>query len=94
MHRGCRYFRLPATRPEFWANKLEGNAQRDNRNIAALNSAGWRVLVIWECTVRDMDNKLLLENMESFIKAQHAPAMFAEVDSLEKKMNSDEGTSQ
>ena len=49
----CRLARLPKSRLEFWRPKLEGNRQRDRRNLSALRRAGWRVLVIWECQLRD-----------------------------------------
>lgn len=52
-HEGCRYAKLPSTRPEFWKAKLEGNAERDSRAIDALLDQEWRVLVVWECAVRD-----------------------------------------
>jgi DNA mismatch endonuclease, patch repair protein len=49
----CRWGRVtPKTRPEFWAEKRLGTTERDTRNIKALNTAGWRVLVIWECQSR------------------------------------------
>lgn len=59
-HDGCKYFKLPSTRVEFWKEKLNGNKQRDRQNSLALQSAGWRVLTIWECAVRDREilNKL------------------------------------
>jgi len=36
--------------------KLEGNRRRDDAKIAALEAAGWRVLVVWECEVRHLDS--------------------------------------
>lgn len=53
MHQGCRYAKMPATRPEFWRAKLEGNVERDRRAIAKLKAMGWRVLCVWECSTRD-----------------------------------------
>lgn len=50
---GCRHFKLPATRTEFWAAKIEGNRARDDRAIKALLEAGWRVAVVWECIQRN-----------------------------------------
>lgn len=52
-HRGCRYAAKPKTNAPFWEAKLRGNVERDARNTAALEAAGWRVLVIWECEVGD-----------------------------------------
>jgi DNA mismatch endonuclease, patch repair protein len=48
----CPMFRLPATRPHFWAAKIAGNRARDLRNRKALVSAGWRILTIWECSMK------------------------------------------
>lgn len=48
----CRYFRLPATRPEFWTQKITGNQDRDRRQLQTLKEAGWRTLVVWECMTR------------------------------------------
>jgi len=52
LHRECQYFKYPASRAEFWREKLESNEQRDQRNIEALLALGWRVLVVWECMTR------------------------------------------
>jgi len=52
-HAGCRYAKLPATRPEFWKGKLGENVERDRRNIDSLLATEWRVLVVWECAIRD-----------------------------------------
>ena len=48
-HEGCANCTNPKTRPEFWAAKFEQNRARDARVTAALGSAGWRVLTVWEC---------------------------------------------
>jgi DNA mismatch endonuclease (patch repair protein) len=37
----------------YWAAKLAANRARDRRAAAALRAAGWRVLAVWECEVRD-----------------------------------------
>jgi|TARA_R100000455_G_C6268405_1_gene123884 DNA mismatch endonuclease (patch repair protein) len=49
----CRYFKWPATRPEFWRNKILRNVERDEENVAALEAMGWRVLTVWECETRN-----------------------------------------
>ena len=48
-HPGCRYFVLPKTNTDFWADKLEKNRLRDERNTGLLLAEGWRVIVVWEC---------------------------------------------
>ncbi|MBA5639791.1 DNA mismatch endonuclease Vsr [Duganella sp. LX20W] len=52
MHAGCEFARIPKTRVEFWTTKLMANKARDDKNLAALRAAGWDVLTIWECELR------------------------------------------
>jgi DNA mismatch endonuclease, patch repair protein len=48
----CPMFRLPATRPEFWSAKIRANRERDSRALTALRDSGWRVLTVWECSLK------------------------------------------
>ncbi|SFL20343.1 very short patch repair endonuclease [Lysobacter sp. cf310] len=48
----CPMFRMPATRAEFWRTKIAANQERDARSYEALLDTGWRVLTIWECSLR------------------------------------------
>ena len=52
-HPGCRLTTTPKSRVEFWEAKFATNVERDRRTHAALEKAGWRVVVIWECETRD-----------------------------------------
>lgn len=54
-HGSCTLARLPKSRVDFWAPKLQANKERDARKIEALRAAGWRVGVVWECQLRDRD---------------------------------------
>jgi DNA mismatch endonuclease (patch repair protein) len=47
----CRQFSWPKTNAVFWKNKIQKNVERDLRNQELLKSLGWRVLVVWECTL-------------------------------------------
>ena len=49
---GCANSKIPSTRQEFWSQKLNSNVLRDRRHIDALQSEGWRVAVVWECSIR------------------------------------------
>ena len=53
LHQECRNAALPTTRWEWWEAKLQGNVERDARNNAALEAAGWRVQVVWECELHN-----------------------------------------
>lgn len=48
----CHLYRLPATRPDFWANKIERNRINDARAAASLANDGWRLGIVWECALR------------------------------------------
>jgi DNA mismatch endonuclease (patch repair protein) len=50
-HEGCDLTTTPTTRREFWQEKFDATVERDRRNIEALNHAGWRVVVVWECEI-------------------------------------------
>lgn len=54
-HEGCRRAFHPKSRIEFWSRKFEATMDRDSRVTARLLEAGWKVLVIWECEVLDVD---------------------------------------
>lgn len=51
---GCPGARIPKSRVEFWTTKIQGNAERDKRSDAALRKAGWRVVVLWECELKNL----------------------------------------
>jgi DNA mismatch endonuclease Vsr len=61
----CRNAVLPKVRPDWWAAKLGRNVERDARNLVALRDAGWSVLVLWECEVKD--DSVLTARLRSFL---------------------------
>ena len=52
-HADCSRASIPATRRDFWEAKFEANVARDEKQQAALAGAGWTVLVLWECELKD-----------------------------------------
>lgn len=48
-HENCKKAALPQTRTEWWQNKIGSNKANDIKHSAALQKAGWTVLVVWEC---------------------------------------------
>lgn len=55
-HEGCKYAYTPKSREDFWIAKLEGNRERDKKNMAELVQMEWKILVIWECETDDLDS--------------------------------------
>lgn len=49
---GCPATTMPASRQDFWTEKFRENVERDRRTVSALLAASWRVMVVWECTLR------------------------------------------
>lgn len=55
----CPRGRRPTSNIDFWNAKLDKNVARDRRNRAALRTAGWHVMVIWECSLAAGCRRLL-----------------------------------
>lgn len=49
----------PSSNEAFWSKKLDGNLERDRRNISALRAVGWKPVVIWGCSIEKDTRKLL-----------------------------------
>jgi DNA mismatch endonuclease (patch repair protein) len=52
---GCRQYRMPKTRKDFWEPKLSRNKARDLEVRRELRALGWRVMVIWECQTKNLE---------------------------------------
>jgi DNA mismatch endonuclease, patch repair protein len=77
IHVGCKNAKLPATRQEFWRDKLEGNVSRDRRAIDSLLADRWRVLTVWECATRDAKSlEALSVDLASWIEG---PELYGEI---------------
>lgn len=48
----CALFKWPSTRPEWWRAKIGRTREKDADTIAALREEGWRVLEVWECSMK------------------------------------------
>jgi len=53
-HEGCKYAYMPKSRTEFWSEKFQKNIIRDQVVHKELASIGVKMLVVWECTVKQM----------------------------------------
>ncbi|MEN9362540.1 MAG: mismatch endonuclease Vsr [Verrucomicrobiota bacterium] len=50
---GCHESSTPKTNGDFWLAKFARNVCRDRRVQRQLRGLGWRVLVVWECRLRE-----------------------------------------
>ena len=63
----CDLFRWPESRTEFWRDKLNANAARDMTAVEALEKAGWRRAVIWECELKGRKKRNFQDTMQRLI---------------------------
>ena len=54
-HENCKYASNPKTRQEFWEAKFRENINRDKLNQENLSSKGWKIIIVWECEIKDKD---------------------------------------
>ena len=81
----CQSDRRPSTNAKFWQEKIDRNRERDAHNVAALQAAGWHVLVVWECQLSAKRRQQTLRELDvwlSHIVLEHTarPKRYAELD--------------
>lgn len=62
----CKLARLPKSRLDFWVPKLEANAARDLKKQRELMCKGWKVMIVWECELKDLPS--LGNRIRSFLQ--------------------------
>lgn len=58
-HEGCKGATTPTTNIEYWTTKFAKNIERDNKNQQQLKQMGWRVILVWQCELNDLDKLAL-----------------------------------
>lgn len=48
----CPLFKWPSSNVKFWKTKIERNREVDRTAREALVALGWRILTVWECTLK------------------------------------------
>jgi DNA mismatch endonuclease (patch repair protein) len=67
------------TRRDFWSAKIAGNRARDSRNRDSLVEEGWRVLTVWECSLKGSARRPLSEVFTACARFIHGPDRMAEI---------------
>ena len=52
-HNCARGARMPKTNAAYWQGKIGRNRERDREHLGALKAAGWGVVIVWECALRN-----------------------------------------
>ena len=58
--------RLPKTNRLYWAKKINRNRARDLKARRTLRRGGWRVLVLWECQLKDV--RKIAKKVQEFLQ--------------------------
>lgn len=54
-HKNCKYAYNPKSRIDFWQKKFSQNIDRDNKNEKELKNLGWRIIIVWECELSNLE---------------------------------------
>lgn len=65
-HQGCNRSKRPKSNVDFWNRKIDGNIRRDIETRGKLRKAGWKVLTVWQCQIRD--NEMLETRLGNFME--------------------------
>ncbi len=63
----CEFTRWPKSRLDFWGPKFEKNRERDRIVRGELRRLGWRVLIVWECQLKNRDS--LTAKVHAFLES-------------------------
>lgn len=67
----CKAGKLPSSNKEFWEDKIAKNQERDRKVISALKELGWKILTVWECSLKGRSKKpfdLLIDEIVDWIQ--------------------------
>jgi DNA mismatch endonuclease (patch repair protein) len=67
-HEGCKRSALPTTNAEFWRKKITGNVERDKVNYERLNKLGWKILIVWQCEIKESEKEKLRKKISEFLE--------------------------
>jgi DNA mismatch endonuclease (patch repair protein) len=67
-HEECKYAQVPKTRTEWWLSKIANTKMRDALTIKQLQDLDWRVIVIYECSLKPKTRAATMNKIVNFIK--------------------------
>ena len=60
-HKNCIEASRPKTNSEYWELKIVKNIERDKKHQKEIKKMGYKVIIIWECTIKnDMEENIKL----------------------------------
>jgi len=68
-YHGCTSSNVPKTQTQYWIERLEHNKKRDFQNKNKLINLGWKVIDVWECTLKRNNIEKTFNTLERLIAA-------------------------
>ena len=53
----CKKGKLPSSNIDFWREKISNNKSRDDKNSDLLIKLGWKVIIIWQCEISNVNKR-------------------------------------
>ena len=63
----CKRFVWPTSNEDYWRPKILGNVACDQRNYEQLREMGWKVLVVWECELKNETKEEALDALVAML---------------------------
>jgi DNA mismatch endonuclease (patch repair protein) len=82
---GCARSRMPSSNVDYWTRKIGRNRLRDERNYQSLLASTWRVLVVWECTLKPSLLKATVSQVERWLNSNRSYFSIGELRSLNRR---------
>jgi DNA mismatch endonuclease (patch repair protein) len=77
---GCKIFKIPKIRTEWWKEKLNSNIARDRNTLEKLAEDGLRLLIVWECSFKHMSSKTFPLTVSLIVTWPESEATFGVID--------------
>ncbi len=88
-HPLCRHATVPKTNPDFWAEKIRRNKERDANDIGELERLGWHTIVVWECELSPHSRSGRLELLETQLRQRLEPETIHTIPNSVRKLSND-----
>lgn len=63
-HYNCKYAVYPKSRQDYWIAKINKNVENDIKNYKLLEQLDYKVIVVWECELKEMFEYRMRELIE------------------------------
>lgn len=83
----CHLFKLPATRTDWWKNKVADNRSRDLRATHDLIASNWRVITVWQCAITGKDRLVDSEFTSTLLEAVKSSVAHIEIRGVIRSKN-------